>query len=234
MRRAVEQGYTGIGRQLEAFVKGMDVGAKGDMTKIHVEVAALIRTAVRDRYDENVEAQRLTPSYRRFNRQSGGLERVLSRADLARADYEGIQFINEAAMNKEAAHWRRLNFGAGDIAGAQPGPYPIRLFGQAVEHASLGIGPSEGFVLPKGFFIHGGKARTPNAGYRGAGTVGPFIPHNKSPYQPAVTVGIRGRHFLEAGLEVMAAELPRRYTDLLNEWVQRGGRKARAVTSVTG
>lgn len=231
IRRAVAEGYKGIGNQLEAFVKGMDIGAKGDMQKAHVAVAEVMRQAVSDAYEANVESVRKVPSYQRSNRNAGHLGRVIRRRDLVRASSDGIAFINESALRTEASHWLRLNFGAGEAAGPQPGPTPIRLFGEAVLNAQLPFGAQQAFILPKGFFIQGGQAVFPTASHRGFGSSAPFYPSRRSPYRPAVTAGIRGRHFMEAGLEAMARQLPIEYTDLINEWIQRGGRKARAVTN---
>lgn len=233
-RRAVEQGLVGVNRQLEAFVRGMDVGAKGDMTRVHRAIASDVRESVQGAYLAKVDAVRRVEPYPRYQRRSGYLERVLSRQDFARGDDLGVHFVNEDVLDKEAAHWRRLNFGAGEAAGGQPAPYPIRVFGETVALASFGYGPSPGFVLPRGFFVHGGRAEIPNSAYRGGGSVAPFYPNRRSPVPPSPTVGIRGRHFLEAGLETVAEQIPIRYADLLNEWILRGGRKARAVHSVTG
>lgn len=232
MQRALAGGARGAGRQLEAFAKGMTMDVEGDMARVHGEVAAEMRAAVAGRYAETVEAQRRVPPYARSSRRSGYLGRAIRRPDLVTSDASGIGFINEASMNKEAAHWRRLNFGAGDAAGEQPAAVPIRLFGENVGEASLPYGPSPAFSLPKGFFIQGGQAVAPRSSYRGGGSVGAFTPSRRSPYRPAVTAGIRGRHFLEAGLEVVGEQLPRRYSDLLNEWVQRGGERARAISEI--
>lgn len=234
IRRALADEATGVGKLLEAFVAGMDVGAKGDMARVNGQIAADVRQAVRDAYDETVESQRKVEPYPRFNRLSGHLGRVIRRNDLVQSDHTGIAFINKGALDKEAEHWRRLNFGAGEAAGSQPAPRSVRLFGQAVVNISLPYGPSPAFVLPKGFFLRDGVLTPPSATFRGQGTRRPFYPNRKSPYEPAVTAGIRGRHFLEAGLEVMEREFPIRYADLLNEWILRGGRKAKAVSGVLG
>lgn len=233
LRTAGDMG-AGANQQVRAFVAGMTVGAKGDMQRVNRAVAAEMRSAVRARYNATVEATRHVPPYHRSGRLSGHLGRLVRRSDLVRADGEGIQFVNENAMDKEAAHWRRLNFGAGAVAGEQPGPYQVRLFGEASIPVSFGIGASPSFQLPRGFFIQGNTAVLPNASYRGRGSVGPFMPSRRSPYRPAQTVGIRGRHFLEAGLEVMERELPKRYADLLVDWIHQGGRKAKAITRATG
>lgn len=234
IRNSVADGYVGMNRQLEAFLKGMDIGAKGDMQRVNRQVAAQARQAVVESYERNVEAVRRVPSYQRFNRRSGYLGRVVRRRDLVSADSQGVYFLPEDSLDKEAAHWRRLNFGAGDEAGGGYYAYPLRLFGQTLGDLSFDMGPSPAFSLPKGFFIQGGKAVVPNSSYRGQGSVGKFIPSRRSPYQPAITEGIRGRHFLEAGLEAISIGVEVGYADLMNEWIQRGGRKARAVTSVTG
>ena len=232
MRRSVSGGLRGMGHQLEAFVKGMDLGDQGDMARVHGQIARDMHEAVMDAYATNVEGQRKVPSYQRQSRLAGHLGRMVRRRDFVQSDASGIGLgLPTAVMDKEAAHWNRMNFGAGQAAGDQPGPYPIRLFGETVATAELPSGPSKPFVLPKGFFIQGGRAVAPQADFRGSGSEGPFVVSRKSPYRPAVTSGIRGRHFMEAGLEVMAEQLPIRYADLLNEWVQRGGDAARAISS---
>lgn len=234
LRRAIDLGYAESNRVLAAFASGMTVGARGDMEKIHVAVAREMRTAVRNAYDTTVEAERIVPAYKRYSRLSGGLGRAIRRNDLVRADPDGIHFINSDAMKTEAAHWKRLNFGAGNRAGAEEAAVPLRLFGETLAYLDFGIGPQAPFALPAGFFNQGGKAVMPNSSYRGGGSVGSFFPNRKSPYHPAMTEGIRGRHFLEVGLQVAAEELDRRYTQQVQDWIDAGGRKARAIAKSAG
>lgn len=229
IRQAVSEGLVGIGNQLEAFVAGMDIGAKGDLQRAHVKVAAEMRSAVRAAYGSRVN---LREPMRRSGRLSGALGRVINRNDLARATPQGIEFLREDVFNKEAAHWGRINFGAGAAAGDQEAPVPLRIFGEEIGTASLAGRASPAFSLPKGYFIEDGRARMPNPSFRGGGGTSNFIPNRRSPYTPAVTAGIRGSHFLERGLDAAAKELPIQYTNMLNDWVARGGRKARAVESV--
>ncbi len=235
IRRAVAEGLTGAGGILKAFVAGMDIGAKGDMAKVNRLVAAETQVAVEAAYASNVEAVRATPAYSRYDRRSGYLGRVIARRDFVTSDYTGIRLGNRGSLDKEAAHWRRLNFGAGADAGPGVPDVPLRLFGETIGTLSLPYGPSPAFSLPKGFFVGpGGKMRIPNSNFRGGGGSAAFYPNRKSPYEPRVTDGIRGRHFLEEGLEEMAYQIEARYADLLNEWVQRGSRKAKAVANALG
>lgn len=234
IEEAVESAVKGSTNMVIAFARGMEVGAKGDMAKTNRLVAKEAHAAVEDAYARNVEAVRRTPSYARYDRRSGYLGRVIRRPDFVSSDHSGIQYGNEAALYKEAEHWRRLNFGAGAAAGPQDPAIPLRLFGETVGSLGLGHGPSPAFSLPKGFFLNAsGKLGIPNANLRGSGAAGEFYPNRKSPYTPRVTEGIRGRHFLEEGLEEMAVQIEVRYADLLNEWVQRGGRKAKAVAGAS-
>lgn len=234
LSRAVGDSFSGIGQQLRAFVEGMNAGNPQDMARANEDVAVGMRTAVRNAYQSEVEDERKTPSYNRPGRRSGHLGRVIRRADFVTADATGIFLGNENTLNKEAAHWRRLNFGAGEQAGSQPPPQPLRLFGEAVGTVGLPYGASPAFSLPKGFFLDHGIINTPQSSMRGRGSTGPFLPSRRSPYRPAVTEGIRGRHFIEPALEVLARELPLRYADLFNEWVQAGGDAARAINRVIG
>jgi hypothetical protein len=229
LRDALARGAVGINQQVVAFLRGMDVSNPADRAAANADLAQAMREATIGAYEETVEAARKVPTYDRPGRRAGYLGRVVRRPDLVRSDADGIRFLNPAAMDKEAAHWRRLNFGAGDAAGTPPGPVPLRLFGETVAHVQLPFGVSPAFSLPKGFFVKGGKASIPNANFRGVGSEGTFAPSRRSPYRPAITAGIRGRHFLEAGLDALSTQLPIRYTDLLNEWIQRGGKEARAI-----
>lgn len=233
IREAVANSLEGTTKVVAAFLKGMEVGAKGDLTKVNKRVAEDAHDAAIASYEANVEAVRATPAYPRFNRRSGYLGRVVRRKDFVGSDHTGVQYGNEYALYKEAEHWRRLNFGAGAAAGPRSPAIPLRLFGEQVDTLSLDYGPSKPFSLPKGFFFtSAGKLEIPRDRYRGGGASRAFYPNRKSPYTPRMTEGIRGRHFLEEGLQAMATSIEVRYADLLNEWIQKGGRKAKAVASV--
>lgn len=226
LQRALDNGLGRMNAQLDRFGREMERGTKGDMLKIHREVAKAMRKEVVDAYDARVgHGAALHGRIDRSGRNPGALRRAISRQDLALATSDGIEFINEGRLSKEAAHWRRINFGAGEQAGAQPGPVPLRIFGETVGVMGLGIGASPAFILPKGFFIQGGRAVIPQAAYRGARVSAPFVPSRRSPYTPAVTAGIRGQHFLEVGLDVAARELPLKYSDLLTRRVNAAIRR---------
>lgn len=232
-RNAILAAGAEVNRQAASFIAGMNVGAKGDLTRVHREIASDVRTAVRAAYATEVEAKRGAAPYKRTSRLSGHLGRVVKRNDLARGDAGGVSFVPYVAWDKEAAHWRRMNFGAGQRAGDQPGPTQLRVFGQQIGILSLGLGPSPAFSLPPGFFVTpGGKNVLPDPGLRGQGSHEAFYPNRKSPYTGQVTAGIQGRHFLEPGLEAIALGVRTKYPNMVQAWINAGGRKAKAIRKV--
>lgn len=234
MRKAVARGAQGSGKAFAAFVRASEIGDGSDIADKHQKIAHQMKTAVLKEYDATVEARK-KQSYVTATRLSGRMRSALNNDIHYESDAGGIHFINGPAMSKEAAHWKRLNFGAAprqnEAAGSRR--VPLRLFGRSLFNIGFRIGPQPAFMLPAGFF-RGTAPGVPSAEFRGAQTGNPFFVNSKSPYQPELASGIEGRHFLEAGIDVMAKEMGPAYEDLLRKWVQGGGPKKKVIKQTVG
>lgn len=90
------------------------------ITKANEEIAEKMRLAVKTAFMTRVEGRKRVASYRvGQGRLSGGrLKHAVLDKSQAKADAQGITYVNQKLLNAEARHWARLNFGAG-AAGAK-------------------------------------------------------------------------------------------------------------------
>lgn len=148
-------------------------------------------------------------------RASGALSRAIRSDQFYEATARRIRFINVDLLNKEAKHWKRLNFGAGAGAVRAPGKFQLEIGGQLIG-ASIGLDPDPrpGFGLPPGFFLGPGGARqvpgTPGSGI--------FIPIGKAP--KSRTYGIVTTNFLDVGVQRLLKEMGIQYLELLDRYLQ--------------
>lgn len=223
-------------------------------------ITRFLRTAVRARRerfrsamnDVGLQALRaVNDAYRPVNkisyreddgRLSGGkLKRAINSPNMFRAAPDGIAFINRAWLDNQAAHWYRLNFGAGSKAslGRRPKNQTMRFFGEVVGSYGLeGFPPSPSFRIPPGWFGGTGKP-TPLGGATGQR----FDPlrnirkiSNPQTQRAAFSVafrrskssqgakftsiqsrGIAAMGFLDAGVSSIARNMPAAYTFLFRE-----------------
>lgn len=212
------------------------VNRKDGLARVHELVANEARAAVLDKYERTIGSNG-HPIYRKGqNRLTGRIEQALQRPDVIRAQRDGIIFGNVAVLDAVAAHWRRLNFGAGSRGqsrGQQPAP--LMLEGQRIGLLRFGIGPSPAFDMPSGIFFEGNtpvqfggknqafyplgmaieKLRKSGMSARDRAGLGvnSFVA-SKHP-----TAGITGAHFFEAGLFVLGQRLPGEYLKLAKQWI---------------
>lgn len=143
----------------------------------------------------NRKLKRPAGSYQRDSRLSGALKKALSNPEIIKASPTGLVMFNRDILDKEAKHWRRLNFGAGE-GGREgdltaPGQFPVTGMGMLM---GLEPDPRPKFGLPKGFFI-------------GAGDVGDNPFHATKGPQKYPTRGIAARNFLDAPMKLVAREI---------------------------
>lgn len=209
----------GIAAAAEVFANNL--GDPADMYRIHSDVAHEAMVAVLEDYDAKVtDRPGAPPSYRIGTRYSGGaLRRALSSPSMAVPTAEGINYVDQDLLNQEARHWMRLNFGAGERGSEnRPGAFPLMYDQRVVYTLQFRAGPRPGFSMPHGWFYGpNGEMVGADAGRRGLHAFGPW---RKPLLYP--TKGIRGRQFLDAGLEVMATELPGRYHQQFDLWFAAG------------
>lgn len=160
------------------------------------------------------------------NRLSGKLAQALRSPTHIDRGISHLRIINTSALDREAAHWRRLNFGAG--AGGREGiiapqQFPVTWEGVAVGTFGLESDPSPGFTIPFGFWLgpDGGQVGA-NSGRLGmdqffpgrapAGTTGGGRMQRRRP-----TAGIASRNFMDAAVRTVANDLPRAYETIFRD-----------------
>lgn len=212
-------------KEAKAMATAMDNYRRGGggsraLASANTKIAQEMQAAVLAAYDSSVDQSH---PYRVGDRYSGGaLRRALANPDMFVATYSGINFINASILDREAAHWARLNFGAAPGIGADdspfapraaPGPVRLELFGQPLG-AIVPFGSQRGsFGIPPGVWVGsaGASGRAIQWGSRPAG----FYPTRSAPKR--ATKGIGARQFFAPAYEVLAEQFPVQYGNVLRE-----------------
>lgn len=224
--QAGEQVSVKQSQQLKALGKALsaDLIPPGRRQEAHQKIGRAAQLSTQQGY-VNRSARRNTPSTRmnprdaRNRRYAGGaLLRAIQAPDFFRATANGLEFINVNRLDKEARQWRRLNFGAGSVAGAAPGRSEVRWSGMVV--AQLGLAPDArpAFRIPKGYWINGNdfypRGEAPRGSTKGARR-----------QRAGLTAGIVASNFLDAGVRRIADEFPLEYQRMYAELVAKFGRE---------
>lgn len=178
-------------------------------------------------------------------RLTGGLGRAVKDDGFAYATAHGIHFADVSILNREAKHWARLNFGAGKAGQGSPnGVFRLR-FDERIIGPPVGFRdqPRAGFSMPGGFFDDEGNFSTPKREFRGASTGNEFRPAAITLVKTTTrggpgaketvrikkrmpTVGIKARHFLDAGLAGLEATFPVEYEAYFKRQLAEGAADA--------
>ncbi len=269
---SVASGATSPRGGLVALAKGLEFADKGEIAKVNKaivkEMLHYTRLSVSD-----IERNGSKP-YRKGPRDVGGIGRAVRNSKFGTADETGIFFADQSILNKEARHWRRLNFGTVGRS-TKPRVFKLAFDGQAQEFG-FNDSPRPGFVMPAGYFLHGSASLFPPLSkYKGANTLNPFVPlpaigsrpvppgsdigttvsgkrqrrllgtsvtpdqrrayesarkawrRNKlkrneggGDTRPRKSVGIKSRHFLDAGLAALEREFPKQYEQFIETEVE--------------
>lgn len=228
----VRAGTVGATREVVALALAIaeETGKRGKFAKAMRTIAKTMQGSVEEAFLGSVNQERAI--FARDNRNSGGLLRAIRSKDFVTGDEDGIDFVNRRVMAGSARHWKRLNFGAGEI-GDTGGPsptYKLKYDQRFVADLRFRIPVQPAFMIPKGFFQHGGKKLSPRGEFRGTATGRAFYPRSK--VMLSTTVGIRGRHFMEVGLETFAAEFPVAMDRLVRDAVAEKTRAGKAIQQV--
>lgn len=233
---AVRNGVRGANNGVVAAAVALSntFGNDADLDRIHKTVAQQARVAVRLSYGQTVTARSPRPpqSYRvGDNRYSGGiLFRALQQPSMAVGDSKGISFVDRDMLNREAKHWMRLNFGAkGSGVSDRPGTRFRFVFDSAVVFSlQFRTQARPAFFLPVGMFYGpGGERIGRQAARRGMDAFRPT--GRKVAIMP--TRGIEARNFLDAGLAVIATELPAAYKVQFEAWFRQGTQAGKAYAN---
>ena len=225
-----------------------------EIVKAHAQVARDAQAAILDAYDDSLLH---TPPYRqnalleKNRRYAGGmLRQVLASEDFVTYDDKGIYIGNTRALDARARQWRRLNYGAGSAAGGGAEIFTLRWSNQQFTLEEPGAARPP-FRIPAGSWygeefyptsereaqnkyvsrVTGRKIRS----LRGFYTKAFALESDQVKRQKArMTRGIRGRHWLGAGIEVIAEDLPHAYSAAINKLFQAGDKEIRRAVYQAG
>ena len=242
-------------KTMAAFIGGIRDGIptlKTEVDKVHQRVGEQVQEAILGAYDNSLLG---TPPYRvhailsKNRRYAGGILRsVLASPNFVTADSSGISIGNTRELDARARQWRRLNYGAGSAAGGDAGIVAVRWSNQEFYLAEPGA-PRPAFRIPAGAWF--GQEFYPvselQARFRlvshllGQGKVSSSQAQSSFEQlrggirqEPRYTRGIRGKHFMAAGLEVAAEALPRGYNDAMKVLFKSGDEAVRKAIFEAG
>lgn len=207
------------------------------LAKAHADIATEAQLAILETYDhhlKNTPDYRTDPNHARNRRYSGGILRgILADDNFVSSDADGIYLGDISALDSAARQWRRLNWGAGSDAGDAITEFTFRLSSSRGTFSEGGH-PSPGFTLPAGRWIGGAfypyseltevdeqQARSVAGGKDSA--------YRKTYGKPVPTRGIKGMHFMAAGIEVVADEIGRAYNNVFKDLWKATDAKGREV-----
>lgn len=217
------------------FEQGIDPGRRQDALQQLGEMGQdSVLRSYRATKGRSVSGYR-SGSGNKYQRYAGGrMERALADPAFFTATPDTLDFINIALLDKRAAQWARLNFGAGTEGRGSSTTEPIRFGTLVIAALSLQEDPRPAMILPTGYFTDasgnpvGGRA-TPGAFYP-IGT-GPHRGRSHSdregnrvrtPMVSRRTVGFEGRQFLDAGVSRIAREFSDVYQNLYKDLYRQG------------
>jgi len=242
---------TQLARSMGRWAKTMDSKASKardtELRKVNKVTANAARNAAISAYESSGIGD--GPSYRQNDKgklrrySSGAMERAMRQPSFAEGDSRGIRFINKEAMDRAAAQWYRLNFGAAPRGSKNPSVGSMKFFGRASSQRAefTGFKPSQGFKIPQGgvgfwsntisststgkfkptrgrgkaFYIRTRKTQI----ISGRGIPRVQLIRNKT------TNGIQGKRFLDAGAKAINETYPRLITEMIRGW-ERAARKS--------
>lgn len=242
LNSAVAKGLVGAEKEIRDFGQRYKegFGNPADTEQVFSEVATAMRAALVDSYKTTVEERKVVPSYRQgAGRYSGGaLLRALEDPSMAVGHARGISYINQALLDLEAKHWKRLNFGAAGhrVSGTKNARFPAYFDSRILFYAGSRAGLRPGFTLPAGRFIDPRSGKRvpygPSAGSRYSGeppTTDRFFPGGGGRGRIIQSGGIEGRHFIDAGFEVLARDFGPAIKGLYDKWIFEAKAGAKSV-----
>jgi len=224
-------------RQLQAIgdVLSQRLASRTGMTEVHRDIGLAAQRSVLASYDQTVTARKTVPSYRLTSRNpanrrfaGGALRRALANPAFFEATSTGIRFGNIGLLDREAAHWHRLNFGAAPIGEGSRSRFNVTWSGLVIAALGLEDGPSPGFLIPRGYWVLGnevvGSGTRGSAAFYPASELPSGIARRTLPSPARQSAGIEARNFLDAGIRRIAEELPAAYQDMYREWWEQATR----------
>jgi hypothetical protein len=238
-------------KTLIAFIRLMEKAVSDELVsqveEVNRQIASQAHNAILERYLESLigtPTYRTNPLHEKNRRYAGGvLEGIIASSNFVTADADGIYVADVEALNAGARQWKRLNYGAGEAAGGEPGSVTVRWSDLEAFTLSEPGEARPGFMLPPGSWV--GDEFYPTSELKGADNLehierrfghlrdsrgsllsSGVVARNRS-WRP--TRGIRGEHWLLAGLEVIADQLPELYGRMFKEFFAKADQSLREM-----
>lgn len=261
---AIAAGVTNAVREANGQVAGyvaelarvMAIGvAPSEFSRAHERLAKAGQRSILRSYDQTV-TRRKGPAGRsnyradaagRNRRYAGGLLRkALASPQMIYWDERSLALINVSLLDREAAHWARLNAGAGPAGRGSRRTFQVQFGSLVVGAIGIDMTPSSAFFIPRGYWWAPGEGPySPNATRRGMDEFYPIKTGPKKRNNPGdntskvrfkartagdqnrlegpsyqrrrPTRGIQARNFLDAGAATVAKELGPTYEQLYRD-----------------
>ncbi len=250
----------------EVFRRGI---APSERQRAHERMGRRAQQAVLNSYAQTVGGRKAASRYPyrknvrgKNHRYAGGaLKRALAADDFYVATPDGLLFVNESRLNKEARHWMRLNAGAGAVGRGSRRRFQVHWSNLVVGEFGADMEARPAFTMPRGYWFNREGGHTVPAGANPPGSdefypmgtgpdrggkttrgaegrvpVGGGRGRNRLTKRGTPTKGIEARNFLDAGYRRLAHDLPDTYQRLYQQLWEKGvvGPQTKNTVRVSG
>lgn len=186
-----------------------------DMQQANKRLAKMAGDAALNRYDSRRAASDTPGQYRvGKGRISGGrLRRAIASDSFTYSDAEGFGIGNISNLNKEAAHWARINYSAGPQA-TDYGTIRVKFDDVTVASINSKRTAKPLWNIPQGAYFINNELRLTSGGM----SARPI----KAAHEPY--------HFIERGFAEAARQVGPEYTTMMFGWLNKAGQDAKNFT----
>jgi hypothetical protein len=227
--RAVKQGLRGTHGYVSEFALLVKEKAsdKRDVLDANKRLAEEGRKAAVEQFRSR---RSNVPSYRKGDRLTGRLLKIIDSPSFVRATKSGIEIGDFQRLNAQAAHWARINYGTVGHETPKPDKVVFLLDDAQIAYFKPAAKPRPQFKVPGrgvGYINPKGQLflRRPDAEYDRAEQAFVRGALNKKPVEPF--------YFVEAAVKGVAVEFGAEYTQLIFKWLQDSGREAANFNPIT-
>lgn len=215
MNRANAGTLRGSTGYISEFARLVNTNAsdKKDIKQANKRLAEAAQKTALARYDERRAASDTPGQYREGQgRISGGrLRAAIAAGDFVYSDANGFAVGNVTSLNKEAAHWARINWSAGQQA-TDYGTIRVRFDDTTVASIAANQTKAPLWNIPAGAYFKGRELHISGRG----GMAGRQIKKAHEPY-----------HFIERGFDAAAKQFGPEYETMMFNWLQKSGQDAK-------
>lgn len=234
-RLVIEKGVVGATKRLRELVFQLqqNVGDPHDLIKVNKAIGEAGRIGMRESFKSSRTNSPAPYRVGDKSRLSGQMDKVLSNQRSGGGDQNGFYLIDTELWDREAAHWRRLNFGTQGAVGSRGKTrkaIKFRYDDRILTTFQTESKPQKRFRVPEfnaagnptaGFFNVQGQLMMGKP--TGDNTAVQYVRTQTNKYAKPITPW----DFLDAGLAAAAEEFPKQYEAVLGLWVNKAFSKGK-------